>query len=154
MPPGLFELLDTAGAMASVTFPARVQLLQVRAVMLMSGEFPILLPSFTADGAPLQATNASNSSQIYTFTVEPNAPPISTLGINVADCPVLFVSVIYKRPDVRMPILPSAPGFYALKVTLGSRSLDRRFETSRLFHRLRRVDLGVCLCRSGVSDWV
>ena len=56
-------------------------------------------------------------SQIYTFTVEPNAPPISTLGINVADCPVLFVSVIYKRPDVRMPILPSAPGFYALKVT-------------------------------------
>lgn len=75
MPPGLFESLDTAGAMASVTFPARVQLLQVRAVMLMSGEFPILLPSFTADGAPLQATNASTCSRSTPLPLNPMRPP-------------------------------------------------------------------------------
>jgi hypothetical protein len=120
MPPGLlFPASETGGATASITFPGQVKLLEVRAVMLGEGEFPILQPSLSADGAALQATATSDSTGIYVFTVDPNAPAVNTLGIDVYLYPVLLVSVTYKRPDVPMPILPSAPAFYALKVTTG-----------------------------------
>jgi hypothetical protein len=113
----MFAPTGAAAATATITFPGAVQLLEIRAISLAGGEFPFLIPTLTANGAPLQATTALDSTNAYVFTLASNAPTAETLEIHIDQFPVYLIAVTYKLPDVKMPIQPTAPGFYALKAT-------------------------------------
>lgn len=117
-PPGLTFISTVAGgASVTITFPATVALNAISVLSIGSGEFPFSVPTFTAAGAALSPAGSSQDpiTNIFTLTFDSTTPPVAAVEMLVGNATILY-SIAYQTPDVKLPILPSAPALYALKV--------------------------------------
>ena len=98
-----------------ITFPTTVVLTGLVGVAFVGGEGnPFMAPQVSSGGQPLQATDVSlGSNGLYTFSY---SATVSEIDIDVTFKGVYLMALTWAMPDIDMPILPQAPGLYALKI--------------------------------------
>ena len=82
------------------------------------GVRPYSAPQVTSGGTALTSTiiRSGRDDLIYTLAFDPDAAPVSADRIRVTgEADLYLMSLAYTMPDINMPILPEAPGLYALK---------------------------------------
>ncbi len=111
---------DTAGTV-TIAFPWQGALTALSGVVLLDGGSKYAPPQARSGGRPLAPTSVEQdpSTLIYTLTFA-GAEAVDEIELEVeAGTATYIVSLAYTTPDIEMPILPEAPGLYALKtVTL------------------------------------
>jgi hypothetical protein len=117
-PPGLtFISTVDGGASVTIAFPETVALNAISVLSIGSGEFPYSVPTFTAGGVALSPAGSSQDpiTNIFTLTFDSTTPSVAVIEMLVGNAAILY-GISYQTPDVKLPILPSAPALYALKV--------------------------------------
>ena len=98
----------------TITFPSRVVLTGLAAVVAEGGEFPYTAPSLSSGGQPLDpAGGGPDSTGLYTLSY---SAAVSEIELAVGPAPVYLMGLAWTTADIDMPILPQAPGLYALKI--------------------------------------
>jgi len=105
------------GASVTIAFPETVALNAISVLSIGSGEFPYSVPTFTAAGVALSPAVSSQdpSTNVFTLTFDSTTPPVAAIEMLVGNATILY-SIAYQTPDVKLPILQSAPALYALKI--------------------------------------
>ncbi len=113
--PGLRFTTRSAGAAVTISFPTAVRLDTIQALAYDGSSYTA--PAFSSSGTAIAPASSSQdpSSNIFTLTFDGSAPAVSQIEMPVQFETYLF-AMSYLTPDVKMPILPRAPAFYALKV--------------------------------------
>lgn len=98
----------------TITFPTTVVLTGLVGVVFQGGgEFPFSPPSISSGGQPIQPTGGGQDpNSLYTFSY---SATVSEIELEVESRSVYLMSLTWEMPDIDMPILPQAPGLYALK---------------------------------------
>jgi hypothetical protein len=116
-----FQATGDATGTFTVAFPWQGALMALSGVMVLDGGSKYAPPQVRSGGQPLMAANIEQdpSTLIYTLTFA-GVEAVGEIEVEVeAGAAVYIVSLAYMTPDIDMPILPQAPGLYALKtVTL------------------------------------
>ena len=114
LPSGLgFQPLDPAvTGLVTITFPAKVTIIAISAVSVPSGGGA--LPGFEVDGAALQGAATLTPDGLFVLTADAATPATTQLSMQVSE-PTFLMAISYQLPAVKMPVLPQAPAFYALK---------------------------------------
>lgn len=98
----------------TITFPTTVVLTGLVGVVLSGGEIPFSPPSISSGGQPIQPTGGGpDSTGLYTFSY---SATVSEIDLEILFHGVYLMGLTWQMPDINMPILPQAPGLYALKV--------------------------------------
>ncbi|HTS98156.1 MAG TPA: hypothetical protein VMI33_16215 [Streptosporangiaceae bacterium] len=103
------------GGHVTIGFPAAVRLATISGLQVEGGEFPPAALTVSSGGAPLPVISTTDDGGVYTITVDPGAPAVSSIEIWVGLEPAYLMGLSYQMPDVNLPILPAAPALYALK---------------------------------------
>jgi hypothetical protein len=112
MPPGL-RFSSQQGSSVTITFPSQVVLTGLSGVAVGGGEFPYLEPTVLSGGQALTPSSVStDASGVYTLGF---SAAVSEIELAVGPEPVFLMSLAWTTPDIDQPILPQAPGLYALK---------------------------------------
>jgi hypothetical protein len=110
---GLF-FPNTKPSSVTISFPSTVELTGLVGAVVQGGEGGSSAPSISSNGEPIQPTSAGrDSTGLYTLTY---SATISEIDLELAADGVCLTGLTWKTPDIKMPILPEAPGLYALKV--------------------------------------
>jgi hypothetical protein len=100
----------------TITFPTTVVLTGLAGVMAAGGRFPFLFtaPLVSSGGQPLSPGGGGlEFASVYALSF---SATVSAIEIAVGPEPVYLMSLAWSTPDIDMPVLPQAPGLYALKV--------------------------------------
>ena len=104
----------------TITFPTAVQLATI-AGLVEDGENKFAPPVVSSGGEVLQLAGTSQdpSTNVFTLSFDLSAPAVTSILLEVGPYPqtVFLMALSYVTAVVNMPILPQAPGFYALKTT-------------------------------------
>ena len=98
----------------TITFASPVVLTGLTGVWVVGGETPFLSPRVSSGGQPVDPT-ASSQDPSGVFLLSFSAT-VSEIDILVSSWPLYLMSLTWETPDIDMPVLPQAPGLYALKV--------------------------------------
>ncbi len=124
LPGVIIQIADQAGAQdassgeVTITFPSAIVLTGLTGVAVVGGaNSPNTAPQVPADGQPLTPTSVQPSAgPVYTLAFDPAGPAVTQLQLAVdAAGPTYLLGLSYATPEINMPILPQAPGLYALK---------------------------------------
>jgi hypothetical protein len=110
-------------ATVTITFPSAVVLTALSGMVIQGGDSADSAPQVSSGGTALTpaGTVSTTSSEeggtsVYTLTFDPGAAAVSEIELALSEAPLYLMSLAYTMPDINMPILPQAPGLYALKV--------------------------------------
>ena len=112
-----FQAEDDAAGTFTVAFPWKGALTALSGVMLLDGGSKYAPPQVRSGGQPLAPASVEQdpSTLIYTLTFA-GVEAVGEIELEVeAGAATYIVSLAYTTPDIDMPILPTAPGLYALK---------------------------------------
>lgn len=116
-----FQAEDNVAGTFTVAFPWQGALTALSGVMVLDGGSKYAPPQVRSGGQPLIPISVEQDpgTLIYTLTFA-GAEAVGEIELEVeAGAATYIVSLAYTTPDIDMPILPQAPGLYALKtVTL------------------------------------
>ena len=117
-PPTGLRFAANGDSTVTITFPSAVVLTGLSGVVVAGGEFPYSAPQVTSGGTALTSTitGLDGTTSIYTLAFDPDAAPVSEIEFATGEADLYLMSLAYTMPDINMPILPEAPGLYALKV--------------------------------------
>jgi hypothetical protein len=118
LPSGLcFKAVGGAQGTVSIGFPWKAVLSSLNGMVLPEDGKPPSPLQLYSGGEALTPTSTSQeaASSIYTLAFDPSAAPVSELELTVGEAPVYLISIGYTPGNIEMPILPQAPGLYALK---------------------------------------
>ena len=83
-------------------------------VVVEGGEFPFSSPEVLSGGQPLDPTGGGpDSTGVYALNY---LATLSEVDLVVGPEPVYLMGLAWSTPEIDMPILPEAPGLYALKI--------------------------------------
>jgi hypothetical protein len=107
---------DASAGQVSITFPSPVVLTGLTGVVSEGGQYAA--PQVSADGQALTPTSIQPADgPVYTLAFDPAGPVVTQIQLAVgAAGPTYLLSLSYAAPEINLPILPQAPGLYALKV--------------------------------------
>ena len=98
----------------TITFASPVVLTGLTGVWVVGGETPFLSPRVSSGGQPVDPTaSCQDPSGVFLLSF---SATVSEIDILVSSWPLYLMSLTWKTPDIDMPVLPQAPGLYALKV--------------------------------------
>ena len=98
----------------TITFASPVVLTGLTGVWVVGGETPFLSPRVSSGGQPVDPTTSSQDpSGVFLLSF---SATVSEIDILVSSWPLYLMSLTWETPDIDMPVLPRAPGLYALKV--------------------------------------
>ncbi len=112
-----FQAQENAAGTFTVAFPWKGALTALSGVVLLDGGSKYAPPQVRSGGQPLTPASIEQdpSTLIYTLTFA-GAQAVGEIELEVeAGTATYVLSLAYTTPDIDMPILPSAPGLYALK---------------------------------------
>jgi hypothetical protein len=116
-----FQAANGAAGTFTVAFPWKGALTALTGVAMLAGGSKYAPPQVRSGGQPLTAASIEQdpSTLLYTLAFD-GEEAVGEIEVEVeADAATYIVSLAYTTPDIDMPILPTAPGLYALKtVTL------------------------------------
>ena len=118
LPSGLcFKAVGAAPGTVTISFPWKAVLSVLNGLVLADDGTPASPPQLSSEGNALTPTSTSQeaASSIYTLLFDPSAAPLSEIELTVGEAPVYLMSLGYTPADIEIPILPQAPGLYALK---------------------------------------
>jgi hypothetical protein len=114
MAPGLSFSSAPQESTVKITFPTEVVLTGVVGLTLAGGETPYTPLIVSSGGGSLHPTGGGpDSTGLYTFSY---SATVSEIDIDVLFLGVYLMALTWTMPDIDMPILPQAPGLYALKI--------------------------------------
>jgi hypothetical protein len=115
--PGVAQGLRFSAPQSStltIEFPSPVVLTGLVGVVLQGGEFSYSSPEISSGGQPLDPIGGGpDSTGVYTLSY---SATVSEIDLAVGPKPVYLMGLAWSTPEIDMPILPEAPGLYALKV--------------------------------------
>jgi hypothetical protein len=98
----------------TISFPSKVVLTGLTGAWVEGGEIPFLPPEVSSGGQPVLPTSSTQDpTGVYILSY---SATVSQIDIRVGPWPVYLMSLTWSTPDIDMPILPQAPGLYALKI--------------------------------------
>jgi hypothetical protein len=101
----------------TITFPTTVVLTGLVGVVVEAGESgsQFYAPPIVKSGGQLlvPTATAQDSTNLYTLSY---SATVSEIDLETYDQGVYLMGLTWKMPDIDMPILPQAPGLYALKI--------------------------------------
>lgn len=109
---------DTSAGAVTITFPSAVVLTGLTGVVALDGpDGPNAVPQVSAGGQPLTPTSVQPAAgPVYTLAFDPAGPSFTELELTVnTGGPTYLLGLSYAAPEIDLPILPQAPGLYALK---------------------------------------
>ena len=112
-----FEAAQAAAGTFTVAFPWKGALTALTGVATLAGGSKYAPPQVRSGGQPLTPASVEQdpSTLLYTLTFA-GVEAVGEIEVEVqAGAATYIVSLAYTTPDIDMPILPSAPGLYALK---------------------------------------
>jgi hypothetical protein len=115
--PGVAQGLRFSASQSSavtISFPSPVVLTGLVGVVVEGGEFPYASPGISSGGQPLDPTGGGpDSTGVYMLSY---SATVSEIDLAVGPEPVYLMGLTWSTPEIDMPILPEAPGLYALKI--------------------------------------
>lgn len=118
LPSGLcFKAAGAAPATVTIGFPWKAVLGVLTGTALAEDGSSPSPPQLRSGGEALTPASVSeeDATSIYTLVFDPSAPPVSEIELTVGEAPLYLMSLGYTPADIELPILPQAPGLYALK---------------------------------------
>jgi hypothetical protein len=110
---------DASAGEVTITFPSAVVLTGLTGVVIQGGgKNPDAAPQVSANGQALTPTSVQPAEgPIYTLAFDPAGPVVTQIQLAIgAAGPTYLLGLSYSTPEINLPILPQAPGLYALKV--------------------------------------
>jgi hypothetical protein len=116
-PGGTTGLRFTGRGRVTITFPTSVRLSSIAGVQTGHGGLaPSALQFLDPAGQPLLfAVGAAGADGTFTLTADSSTRPVTAVQLEVGDTPAFLMALSYSTPDLELPLLPAAPGLYALK---------------------------------------
>ena len=125
-PPGLRFATSVSGANVTITFPTEVALEKIDAVVFEGETYTA--PSFSSGGSVVTPVSSwqNPSTLVFTLTFDPSTT-VSQIEMPVQNTTYVF-GMVFRTPNVKLPMLPQAPAFYALKVVtqIGAGRVDAK----------------------------
>jgi hypothetical protein len=97
----------------TIRFASAVLFTGLVGVVVQGGEFPYASPEVSSGGVPLDPTGGLDSTGVYSLNY---SATVSEIELAVGPEPVYLMGLAWSSREIDMPILPQAPGFYALKI--------------------------------------